>query len=735
MTDNDATLTNIVNTKLTGKPLLAVRVGFVLISLALLYLVGNAYVTGLVPSMQNNTIGVEYDVCPEKPDCYQVSKLIPGSLGDRSTLEIGMEIININNKEPELSGINGGLELIYLVTVVDEEEDTGEKKIRMVRDPSQVNLIEMGLTYLQSATVILFTNNLVLFVSVGVGFYLAARQWDDWMVLVAAMGLIALGTLMSDYYYWNLNTDTFISAVSLYHFIFMAIVGVLFLLLVPDGRMFPEKGWILLVIVFIFNLPIYGEDIENIFYLVATFGSFLAVIGAQIYRYIKLSNQEQRQQIKWILYGSLVAILIRGTAEISWLLLASGPDSTLGIKTYTVITDVISQLGLLIFPIAILFSAMRYRLWDIDAAINRTLVYGILTLVMGLVFSAGFFGLQAILAALMGSGQVMLSAGVAGAAVVSLFTPTRTRVRVFIDRNVYGIELDYEQAIKEYNRQAAQLQKKADTQSGFGEYQNMVLLGRGGMGEVYKGTHPKFEQPVAIKLLPESLADDEEMLSRFKREAETIQKLDHPNIVSLLAMGDGDGDGKPYMVMDFIPGINLSEYLNQNGPMYLDEALPLLREVADALDYAHGDGIIHRDIKPSNVMVSTDIHGKNSATLMDFGLAKLASSRTQLTQTGGMMGTLDYISPEQIRGDENVGAMADQYSFAVMTYKLLVGAAPFQRDLPVLTIMAHMNEPAPNAHDKMPDLSEKTGFTIMRGMAKYPEARFETVGEFVEALV
>jgi len=255
------------------------------------------------------------------------------------------------------------------------------------------------------------------------------------------------------------------------------------------------------------------------------------------------------------------------------------------------------------------------------------------------------------------------------------------------------------------------------------------------MGEVYRAQHPTLNRTVAIKILPPSAEADDGAHKRFSREAQTVAGLKHPNIVTLHDVGEQDE--QPYMVMEYVDGPDLSTLLKQRGRLPFDEALALLQDVAAALDYAHSQGIVHRDVKPSNVMVehiTGSGHTRTSrAVLMDFGIAKSYAAGTRLTQSG-MIGTLDYISPEQIQGASEVDGRADIYSFGVMAYQVLTGKMPYTHNNPGAMVMAHLMQPPPDPRLIAPDISDEAAQAVMRAMAKKPEQRFATASEFMEAL-
>jgi serine/threonine-protein kinase len=448
-------------------------------------------------------------------------------------------------------------------------------------------------------------------------------------------------------------------------------------------------------------------------------------IYAPIYRYRHVSTPSQRQQTKWFVLGlSLFIILPMTQVALSGSLpffQQPGPATEM-FTTFSTLTSVC-------IPLSIMVAILRYRLWDVDFVINRSLVYGGLTLLLGGAFTGGFFALRFVFEALFGSEQAVLSAAAATFVVVALFNPVRKWVRAFVDRRLYGIGIDYAQAARA--KRAVPRVDTGDTRTSLGNYTGLELLGRGGMGEVYRAEHPTLKRPVAIKVLPTHLTGDPQATQRFVREAQTISRLSHRNIVALYDFGEHQG--APYMVMEYVNGRSLASLLKARGRLSLRDALPLLHDIAAALDYAHGQGIVHRDIKPANVMVEEQAESRR-AILMDFGIAKLYEVTMQLTGTGGFVGTLDYIAPEQIQGAKEVDGRADVYSFGVMAYEALTGEKPFKHSNPGAMIMAHLMEPPPSPAKLVPELSDEIGEAVRQAMAKKPEERFITAGEFVGAL-
>jgi tRNA A-37 threonylcarbamoyl transferase component Bud32 len=265
-----------------------------------------------------------------------------------------------------------------------------------------------------------------------------------------------------------------------------------------------------------------------------------------------------------------------------------------------------------------------------------------------------------------------------------------------------------------------------------GTYEIIELIGCGGMAEVYKGRHPRLDRTVAIKILSTNLAAEADFRQRFEREAQAIAALRHPNIVQVFDFGDVEGTY--YMVMEFIDGIDLACYMREAGPMPLEQVRPLLRDLTSALDYAHAEGVVHRDVKPSNVMLqsATAQDPGKRAILTDFGIAKIRTGDTGVTKTGMMMGTLDYMAPEQVQGTRKVDGRADVYALGVMLYQMLTGKLPFQGDNPGAVMLAHLQQPAPDPRALAPELPERVANAILRALAKAPDERFTTAGALVE---
>lgn len=257
------------------------------------------------------------------------------------------------------------------------------------------------------------------------------------------------------------------------------------------------------------------------------------------------------------------------------------------------------------------------------------------------------------------------------------------------------------------------------------------VIGRGGMAEVYEGTDRRLNRRVAIKVLRPDLARDPMFQERFRREAQSAAGLNHPNIVAIYDTGEdliGDGANQvsiPYIVMEYVDGVTLRHMLN-NGPRILPErALEVIAGVLAALDYAHRHGIVHRDIKPANVMINA--HG--DAKVMDFGIARaMSDAATAVTATSAVMGTAQYLSPEQARG-ESVDARSDIYSTGCVLYELLTSSPPFNGDSPVSIAYQHVNEAPKLPSSVDPSIPTTLDAITMTALTKSPANRYQTAAE------
>lgn len=246
------------------------------------------------------------------------------------------------------------------------------------------------------------------------------------------------------------------------------------------------------------------------------------------------------------------------------------------------------------------------------------------------------------------------------------------------------------------------------------------FIDRGGMGSVYEATQLSLDRRVALKFISPDLATDERFRERFRREARLAAKIDHPNILSVYEVAELP-DGLLFLAMRFVDGPNLSDLLKERGPLEVQETLAILTQIADALDAAHERGLIHRDVKPANVMLEPREHGWH-AYLADFGLAKPNESSGEHTKPGEILGTIDYMAPEQING-EALDGRADVYSFGCMVYRCLTGELPYQRETRGATAVAHLNARVPIPSQVVAGLPAPLDLVVARAMDKDLEKR------------
>ncbi len=260
----------------------------------------------------------------------------------------------------------------------------------------------------------------------------------------------------------------------------------------------------------------------------------------------------------------------------------------------------------------------------------------------------------------------------------------------------------------------------------FGQYQLLEVLGRGGMGQVYRAYDATTDRVVALKVLPPNLAEDHEFQQRFRREARIAASLNDPHVVPIHSYGEIDG--RLYVDMRLIEGRDLLQYIAENGGRLSPErAVAVIEQVAAALDSAHQVGLIHRDIKPKNILVT---NARDFVYLIDFGIARTLAD-TALTQTGHTMGTVAYMAPERFRGTTD--HRADVYSLACVLHECLTGKGPFAGDSLEQQLNAHLNTPPPQPSTLAPDVPPALDAVVARGMAKDVEYRYQSAMELAEA--
>ena len=269
-----------------------------------------------------------------------------------------------------------------------------------------------------------------------------------------------------------------------------------------------------------------------------------------------------------------------------------------------------------------------------------------------------------------------------------------------------------------------------------GKYLIEELIKHGGMGAVYRGKHVLMDKTVAIKVLRPSLAMDNDVVARFSREAKAASRISHPHAVSVTDFGE-DENGVVFLVMEYLDGRTLKEIVRSEGPLALDRAVEIVRQVAGALDAAHEQGVIHRDLKSDNIMLS-QTNGGDWAKVLDFGIAKIQQPNGapdgDITAANLVIGTPQYMSPEQCAQSGPLDARSDIYSFGIILYEMLAGRVPFTGESPTVIMMKQVQDAPPPLLDARPELPKRVGSVVSRALAKQPSNRFQSAGEFSLAL-
>ena len=266
-----------------------------------------------------------------------------------------------------------------------------------------------------------------------------------------------------------------------------------------------------------------------------------------------------------------------------------------------------------------------------------------------------------------------------------------------------------------------------------GRYELGEILGFGGMSEVHLARDLRLHRDVAVKVLRADLARDPSFYLRFRREAQNAAALNHPSIVAVYDTGEADTPAGPlpYIVMEYVEGVTLRDIVHTDGPMPPRRAIEVIADACQALNFSHQHGIIHRDVKPANIMITT----KDAVKVMDFGIARaLADSGNSVTQTAAVIGTAQYLSPEQARG-ESVDARSDVYSLGCVLYEMLTGEPPFTGDSPVSVAYQHVREDPVAPSQRHEGISAELDAVVLKALAKNPENRYQTAAEMRADLV
>jgi tRNA A-37 threonylcarbamoyl transferase component Bud32 len=583
------------------------------------------------------------------------------------------------------------------------------------------------------ATIQLLTDYLLIITTSGLGFFLVMRRHSEFIAVL--MGITLIVTLPNIAGISNLPVilHPLFHIPSALGIIGAAPLAFLLIISMPDGYPRPRKLlWIVAfmlisdsiryVLLFMFPPPNVLSIrpiaiIPNmIFISIATY--------AMYQRYRHHASPTQRQQFKWVFLGIFIAVVVNILNQvfrvISVLLAGNVAPITQVIVSFS------TTLGGIILCVSLIMAISRYGLWDVDLTINRSMVTGLVTISLVIIFTGIFWASQTVLRAILGENRGEIAIAISALAIGTAFNPVRHRVRTFVDRRLYGFRFDLNQ-LASHQTKANIAQSGAFTGQVIDGYTLLNVIGRGNMGEVYRGV--KNGQYVAIKVMQTSHHSHKSIKERFERESKIA--LNHPNIIK--TFGGGEENGLVYVVMEYVEGRTLKELLIEREHFSIDEIKHHFVALANAIDYAHAQGVIHRDIKPSNIFIRAG--GTNRVAqimLMDFGIAKNLGETVTLTGSDAV-GTIDYMAPEQIIDSTTVDHRADIYALGVVLYETLSGVLPFQGSL-AQVLFAHVNQPAPNIRHIRPDIPIPIADAIQRAMQKDPNDRFQSAGEFVQAL-
>jgi|GEM_PF-6938527 len=492
-------------------------------------------------------------------------------------------------------------------------------------------------------------------------------------------------------------------------------IGVMLLFVLPDGEFSPGYGrWLVLALAILEPIRVYFS-VTMLSYVIG-YGMFIptlaiAAIGvrAQMKRYA-VGTPVFRQQFKWIIFGA--ASVIAGIAILILTLIVIPAQ-------WHILTQGLDEVGGVILAVCLIFAVTRYRLYDIDLIINRVLVYGSSIVGLGLLAVGLFALIQQILVNVPVLGRV--TAVILSVIIVSvLLKPTVDFLQHWIDTRIYGLRFDLNQ-LEDYvtapgSHRSGEYQ--GETISG---YQLMNRIAIGGLTEVYLATQDG--ELYAVKILLEGKRYDEGAKKQFQTEVRITGKLDHPNLVKMKA--DEAIDRDSYLILHYVAGETVSWYVEERTRLSFEDVVCVLEDVVEALEYIHKQGIVHRDLKPGNVIIS---ESDQIAILVDFGLAMYIHDSDGLE---GTIGTIAYMSPEQIQEGHDIDHRTDIYALGVMAYQMLTGKLPFDGGTGRI-LFGHLHQPPPDPLELNPDIPLQASLAIQRAMSKDMTDRYQSAREFLE---
>lgn len=562
-------------------------------------------------------------------------------------------------------------------------------------------------------------------------FYHRSRNWAP--LLTASYLIMSLPVLTPGVYSLTYYGSETVGLLAAYFYIY-TVISIFWLLVFPNGRFFVSSSKWLLPLVAIWNLILTYQILvalekPTLLLLLPTLLFVLFGFGVLVHRG-RTGPRHHRRQIKWIVRGVAVWAslwLVFAIALELLPLLRDVPQPLLAPAVmFTLLVYTLPTISVTVVGIAIGTSVIRANLYGIDLTVNRSLVYGTVAGLLVLVFIAAAMMLQSLFGAANRDLALVISAVGSGI----LYNPLRRRVQNIIDRQFFGFRFDLIQ-LQQAQQEAPLAPRGVLTGEMLAGYRLGEIIGRGGMAEVYVGQ--RGSNRAAVKVMDRVWLDShehEEMLRRFKLEQDTVLHFDHRHVVRVYEVGEERGIH--FIAMEYINGPELRHYLKQRGHLELAEALMIFGAVASALDHVHDHNVVHRDLKPANIMLRQMPNGEAEAVLMDFGIAYSEAARSYETSTGPV-GTIEYMSPEQIITTEQITQRADIYALGVLLYEMLTGARPFQGGPPHV-MFAHLQEQPPDPRDLRPDIPEHVAYVILRALSKNASDRYDSAAAMADDL-